>query len=332
MRVLIAMAFIALAIPAAAQDQPVGQAPPTAPAAPAPGQGAPVSAPAPATQLAPPTTASPTPFAPYASPGTPLPGTQSITPAAPQFYSDSFVGVRADSPLDKTVTVNASSDPVADLLKQLLSAQQVDYRIDSNVQDTLKITIHAANVKLRTALDFVTESAGVKWRLEAGKDGKPLVHIGKDLAVIGALPVVALDYRSLTGPDMAPVGVTRTFGNTGSARSGDVQVQRVQSGQAGSTWNEVFQPYYETLTGTEERSTFICPHCHTQITILRKPVEPRCPKCGALFHSDWKFCPHDGTPRPPDPATWHYCPVCGKRIDTDAPGENPEDANSKFKR
>ena len=47
-----------------------------------------------------------------------------------------------------------------------------------------------------------------------------------------------------------------------------------------------------------QRSTFTCPHCKGQVTILRQKKPAQCSKCGRSFEGDWQYCPFDGTKRP----------------------------------
>jgi hypothetical protein len=71
---------------------------------------------------------------------------------------------------------------------------------------------------------------------------------------------------------------------------------------------------YQFLLG-EERSTFTCPHCNGKATVIGQRQQPKCTKCQRAFQADWQFCPADGTPRPPAPGAWRYCPLCGKRVE-----------------
>ena len=65
----------------------------------------------------------------------------------------------------------------------------------------------------------------------------------------------------------------------------------------------------------EERSTFTCPHCKQQVTVLHQHTAPKCEKCSRTFHDDWQFCPFDGAKRPASAGTdWQFCPLCGKSV------------------
>jgi hypothetical protein len=74
---------------------------------------------------------------------------------------------------------------------------------------------------------------------------------------------------------------------------------------------------------TEVRSTFTCPHCKQQVTVIHKHESPKCEKCGRVFHDDWQFCPFDGAKRPASTdSDWQFCPICGKSIKPDSKPEN----------
>ncbi len=74
------------------------------------------------------------------------------------------------------------------------------------------------------------------------------------------------------------------------------------------------KPLVYDITTTEARSTFTCPSCKEQITVLRKHTAPKCPTCGKDFQKEWKFCPNDGAKRPAEAGDWKFCPHCGKAV------------------
>ena len=79
--------------------------------------------------------------------------------------------------------------------------------------------------------------------------------------------------------------------------------------------NQALPRFYQyNFSTAEERSTFTCPHCKEQVTIIKKHTAPKCPTCGRVFMDDWKFCPFDGTKRPAETTGWNFCPHCGKAI------------------
>jgi len=84
-----------------------------------------------------------------------------------------------------------------------------------------------------------------------------------------------------------------------------------------------------SLVGTtnllETRSTFTCPNCKHQVTVIHQHQAPKCEKCGRAFHDDWDFCPFDGAKRPATASDdWQFCPICGKSIKADEKHEKTE--------
>jgi len=76
--------------------------------------------------------------------------------------------------------------------------------------------------------------------------------------------------------------------------------------------------FVSTVEVKEVRSTFTCPHCKQQVTVIHKHESPKCEKCGRVFHDDWQFCPFDGAKRPAGAdSDWQFCPLCGKSIKAD---------------
>ena len=85
-----------------------------------------------------------------------------------------------------------------------------------------------------------------------------------------------------------------------------------------------------TLTNTliqtskiaEVRSTFTCPHCKQQVTVIHQHQSPKCDQCGRVFHDDWQFCPFDGAKRPATAGIdWQFCPLCGKSVKPEGKAE-----------
>lgn len=79
---------------------------------------------------------------------------------------------------------------------------------------------------------------------------------------------------------------------------------------------------YTANTLTETRSTFTCPHCKKQVTVLHQHQSPKCETCGRTFHDDWQFCPFDGFKRPAGAeSAWQFCPLCGWSLKPDSKSE-----------
>jgi hypothetical protein len=69
----------------------------------------------------------------------------------------------------------------------------------------------------------------------------------------------------------------------------------------------------------EVHSTFTCPHCKQQVTVIHRHETTKCETCGRPFHDDWQFCPFDGGKRAAKANTdWQFCPLCGKSVKPEA--------------
>jgi hypothetical protein len=190
--------------------------------------------------------------------------------------------------LDKQVSVGEKDAKFKDVLKKLLDQVQVDYTFEHDTPDDARITVELRNVPIVTALDAVTASVGLNWYGES-HDGKIVVHIRKKLDM-----GTSRGYKSML-----------TIPNTTTPFNADTYLRMLPS--LGSA-----QAY--TVRSRETRSTFTCPNCHNQVTIIRKNVAPKCTTCGRPFEPDWKVCPFDGTKRPEAKDDWKFCPICGKPI------------------
>ena len=84
---------------------------------------------------------------------------------------------------------------------------------------------------------------------------------------------------------------------------------------------------FRTKAVSEIRSTFTCPHCKQQVTVVHQRQAPECDTCGRAFHDDWQFCPFDGAKRPASAGIdWQFCPLCGKSVkeEVKTDGSKPE--------
>jgi hypothetical protein len=191
---------------------------------------------------------------------------------------------------DKPIDLDLDNVPVRAALKRILDPTKLEYKIDDDVPDTARVTLRAHDIRLSTALDVVTQTAGIGWTSEM-KDAKRMIHVGKSIRGGG--------YGVYIAPQVGDL-LHNLEGLTN---------QRFQFPPNSDFAYRLFLP--------EQRSTFTCPHCKGQVTMLGSRQQPKCPKCGRTFQSDWQFCPADGTKRPPAPGVWHYCPLCGKPVDTE---------------
>ena len=207
--------------------------------------------------------------------------------------SMTFRAVAGD--LSQRVDLDINIEPVHEALKAVLSRANI---IDVGAEDVprdVRVTLAARNVRLRTALNLIAEAAGIGWRKELD-GGKVRYRFGKSIRswdLAAPLPEVAMPaIRALRDLDI-----------------------KFEPFKEGVIWR--------AFTGTEERSTVTCPHCHAQITRVGPRENPKCPKCSTEFKPGWKVCPFDGTKRPDTRDDWKYCPVCGKALSGKAGEKSP---------
>jgi hypothetical protein len=232
------------------------------------------------------------------------PDAKAQTPARGSTAADTLRAHSANLNLDLE---NAT---VREALKQIFDQAQQEYVIDEDVPDTTRTTLRARNVKLFTALDLVTQAAGVSWNQEV-RNGKPVFRIGTGSNL-------GLGYRTFFVPQRQQIqgaGLVTTFEPvnipTGPKSLSELPV-------IGRLFRSTGAPYAWSMM--EQRSTFTCPHCQGKATVVGPRQQPKCPKCERTFQADWRFCPADGTPRPPAPGEWRFCPMCGKAVQMEPAG------------
>jgi hypothetical protein len=220
--------------------------------------------------------------------------------------------------MDQRVSLDVTDMPVKQALKTLCDQAKVTLETEKDVPDDAKVTVKLNNVRFLTALNAVTESAGIGYQMQytvKDKKAQGSVKVGKNLK-----PATGVS-RLLNGK----AGNIYNWAN-GALTIPHVDINRPlfdpQTGkklvipntpQAPLTFGHAPSGVYNLRT-SEERHTFTCPHCKEQVTIISKRESPKCDKCGRIFQSDWKFCPFDGAKRPANADTWEYCPHCGKRV------------------
>ncbi len=179
---------------------------------------------------------------------------------------------------------------VTDALKQALQSAGKEFILDPDLPAERRVTLKAQDVKLSTALDLITQSAGAGWRVEL-RDGKPTYRVGKSMRT--AFGTVGLNFSEIRPETL---------------REQLLNVPEI---------TRQFIPHVNNLYlfgADEERSTFHCPHCKGQTTMIRQRQQPKCTKCSRVFQKDWQFCPADGSKRPAAPSQWKFCPHCGKEV------------------
>jgi hypothetical protein len=203
------------------------------------------------------------------------------------------------------VDLDIDAKTVADAVDEIFTAlkDKAEYALEPDVPNDVRITVRAKNVRLSTALDLVADAAGIRWGREI-KDGKTVYRLGKKVP-----PLMTPGRQSILPPNVEEA--VRNFRNV---------VPLEPNGSVNIPFRQLYKFSLE-----EERSTFNCPHCKGQTTMVRVRQQPKCTKCSRVFQGDWQFCPSDGAKRPASPGEWRHCPLCGKQVDPIRPGTPPVD-------
>jgi hypothetical protein len=219
---------------------------------------------------------------------------------------------------DVTVDLDLENRRVGDALKQVFEQTKHQYVVDADVPETTRITARVRNVQLHTALELITQAAGVRWGVET-RDGKLVFRIGKSVPALSGNSFLFLPERQ----QIQGAGPVTTFRPI-PVPDGFLDFSR----HATKLFNNGSMAYRDLTQ--EERSTFTCPHCQGKSTVITQRQQPKCPKCERIFQSDWQFCPADGTARPPTPGQWQYCPLCGKQVELVKPASSNYRVRERF--
>ena len=202
---------------------------------------------------------------------------------------------------------------IREAARQLAEQTKREIVVDADVLESARVSLNAANLQLGTALDVLSQAAGVRWgrEIRSGEKGAVVYRIGKNAP---SLNVSGANTFRLRNNGQEITGLTIRSGTTFQVppAAAAAQLRALENGLVYSYGSR------------EERSTFTCPHCKRQATVIRKVETPKCPKCERAFQPSWQFCPYDGARRPATETTWKACPFCGKQVSqsdttTDAP-------------
>jgi hypothetical protein len=200
------------------------------------------------------------------------------------------------------VDLDLNDASIRDALKQVFDQAKATYTLDADIPADVRVTVKARNVQLHTAVNLITEAGGVGWTLEQ--------KLASAVSLPTDLPPAEREKRLADA-----MAGTYHVGKTITTRN---LFSRVMVSGKDTVWSPSLRlsdsllPY--TLYGKEDRSTFTCPHCRQQSTMVRVKQQPKCPKCTRMFQPEWQFCPADGTRRPAIPGEWRFCPACGKQV------------------
>ncbi len=208
-----------------------------------------------------------------------------------------ITGFWGDGMQDTRLDLDLNDVPVADAVRRVSELAKVNIRVDEDVPKEAKVTLRAKNIRLSTALDLITQAAGVNWTREI-TDGKTSIRVGKAVR-----PGTIILRNSLPG--------------RGGLTIPEIHIPRMEPG---TRIDSVLPQVFSLSEMLETRSTFTCPHCKKQATVLRRNQQPRCTTCNRPFQPGWQVCPFDGTKRPAAQGEWKYCPFCGKAVKMDEKG------------
>lgn len=200
------------------------------------------------------------------------------------------------------VRLDLQDVPAREALRRVFEQARVAYRLDADIPADVRVTVRADHIQLHTALDLITEAAGVGWSTEH--------RLAATLTLPRDLSKAEKEKRAAE-----EAVVTYRVGRTISTRSALARLYFQGRGGVVAPSLQLSQglvPY--AVFGREEHSTFTCPHCKQQSTMVRVRQQPKCPRCARVYQPDWQFCPADGARRPASPGEWRFCPACGKQV------------------
>lgn len=228
------------------------------------------------------------------------PAAPPAAPAAPARLFDFLTSTQPEA----RVSLQLENAPLREALEQIFSQAKLSYRVEDDVPADTRVTLQVKGARLSTALDLVLPPTGVAMSLEL-KDGKPVYRFYKGERA--AMPLGLSFLPSLIGGlDLKPGS---------SAALGLSQLHAFLKANPNLGLGDTLTYRFNLQ---EQRSTFRCPHCKGQSTVIRRADQPKCEKCSRTFLPEWQFCPADGAKRPAAATgDWHFCPFCGKRVDAD---------------
>jgi len=247
-------------------------------------------------------------------PAKPLARSVSPAPAVPAKPGLSgFFGMR-NKKTEPRVDLNLENATVREALKQVFEQAHQEYQVEEDVPDEPRITLRAKNVRLSTALELVLPDENVRTTMSF-KDGKNSLRVFK----FGGVNAPA----GKPGLNVLTDVLNFKLNPDGTVKLPDELPERVKQLLKAHPSLDLNATVPYVLNLQEQRSTFRCPSCKGQSTVIRKADQPKCEKCSRTFMPDWQFCPADGAKRPAAAAEWRFCPFCGKRVEADKTSKIP---------
>ncbi len=223
-------------------------------------------------------------------------------------------------------------------LKKLTQKASRDIGIQADVDQEVRVTLKAKKIRLSTAMSAISDQTGLNWETisEVMGDSKTLktkYRLGKKSGEPFYWPdIQSGNYQNRSNTSPRSMIKTFTFdaahdkaGSLNPSKNSlsgktDIEGRTLFPGVPvlGTIFknsNDRFSNAFTYHLSTQEtRSTFTCPHCQKQLTIVSQKQNLKCPDCKRDFLSDWKFCPFDGAKRPASGIEWGFCPICGKDL------------------
>ena len=186
----------------------------------------------------------------------------------------------------KTISLDLKNVAARDAVVKVLEEAKLDYVINDDFPQDAKLSLSVSGVQVSTALDLITQSAGVRWAAEK-RDNKIIVRVG----------------RKVTGSNLY-------YRGNGSGTS--FELNGLEFNTDGDSPSIFVTPNLPTMPAlpaapiiyqyrtSEQRSTFTCPRCGKKTTVVQKSTVG-----GAAAKTGTKTTGHED---------WHYCPYCGKKV------------------
>ena len=220
------------------------------------------------------------------------------------------------------VNLNLRNAPLKEAIKQLTEQTKQEFVLENDAPADARVTVVAKNIRLTTALDMVTDATGLNWNLQTAlkpetRAARVAFHIGKKAAQFSfrKYNLMPLNDTFFQKENKSYRWNVPDIGQEHGHQTELIQRKPLDLNITYSTNNASGNTLFGTRDVTEVRSTFTCPHCKQQVTVLHQHQAPKCETCGRVFHDDWQFCPFDGAKRPADAGgDWQFCPICGKSV------------------
>ncbi len=189
--------------------------------------------------------------------------------------STTSLGMRLPWKMDPTInikiTVSLNNVTVQDGLKKIFEQAKQPYILDADLPVNKTISLQMPEVPFNTALDVLTQTAGINWSRE--------VRFANDNKV----PMMT--YRITKSPRGSAMAVFHPF--AGTVDDGKVVFQYNSGGAPLAIADNDGIRKLISIMIPEERLTFTCPHCHGKVAAMKPPHKETMASKSVNYH--WKF-------------------------------------------